>query len=140
MFGSSGKTEVSSPRAYLLYDSRCGPCTRFMKIVKLFDLHSNLTPLSIHGDEAIKLVRGRLSSSRLKSSFHIVEISSAGSEVYSAGDGLVRLTRYAPAGKLLFAIVSRLKFIRQFLRWSYFQATRIRSSSKSCSVRGNISR
>lgn len=110
-----------------------------MEIAKFLDLHSKLTPVSIYGNEAMTLVRGRLSSGRLMSSFHIVEVSNSGAEVYTAGDGLVRLTRYAPAGKYLYSIVSRMKFFRQFLRWSYYQATRIRSGSKSCSLSGSIS-
>jgi len=121
-------------RAYLLYDSRCGPCTSFMKIVKVLDFQGKLTPVSIHGRQAERLVRGVLSSNRLKSSFHVVEVSSLRSDVYSAGDGLIRLTRYAPAGRLTFGIVSRIKFLRQMVRWSYYQMTRLRSSSKSCDV------
>jgi hypothetical protein len=102
--------------------------------VKLLDLHGKLTPVSIHADQAEGLVRGLLSTRRLKSSFHIVELSNSGAEIYSAGDGLVRLTRYAPAGKLTFAIVSRVKFFRQLLRWTYYQASKIRDASKSCSL------
>jgi hypothetical protein len=108
-----------------------------MKTVKLLDFHGRLTPLSIHGNQAERIVHGLLSTSRLKSSFHIVEVSDSGAEIYSAGDGLVRLTRYTPAGQLTFGIVSRVKFLRQALRWAYYQATKIRSASKSCSLAGS---
>jgi hypothetical protein len=105
-----------------------------MKVVKLLDLHGKLTPVSIHGKQAERLVYGILSATRLKSSFHIVEVSDAGSEIYSAGDGLVRLTRYAPAGRVTYSMVSHVKLFRQALRWSYYQATRLREASKSCSL------
>jgi len=121
-------------RAYLLYDSRCGPCTQFMKVVKVLDFHDRLIPVSIHGGEARELVHGMISNSRLKNSFHVLEISKSGAEIYSAGDGMVRLTRYAPAGRITFFLVTHIKLLRQFVRWSYYQATRLRASSKSCNV------
>ncbi len=121
-------------RAYLLYDSRCGPCTRFMKIVKVLDLNHKLIPVSIYETETEGLVQGLLSSTRLKSSFHVLEVSQNKAEVYSAGDGLIRLTRYAPGGSVTYPVVSHAKFLRQFLRWAYFQATKIRKASKSCSL------
>ena len=124
------------PHTYLLYDSDCGPCTRFMRVAKVLDLHGELIPVSIHAKQAQRLVRGNLSPNRLKSSFHIVEITNSGSKIYSAGDGLVRLTRYAPGGKITFAAVSRIKFFRQVLRWTYYQGTRLRAASKSCSIGG----
>jgi predicted DCC family thiol-disulfide oxidoreductase YuxK len=126
--------KIGFSRAYLLYDSHCGPCTRFMKVVKLLDFQRKLTPVSIHGKQAEKLVSGKISEYRLKNSFHIVEVTNSGSEVFSAGDGIVRLTRYAPAGKIAFALVSKVKPFRQFLRWAYYEATRIRSASKTCSM------
>jgi predicted DCC family thiol-disulfide oxidoreductase YuxK len=125
---------ISFSKAYLLYDSRCGPCTDFMKLAKVLDLHRRLTPISIHGRQAEILVAGVISPTRLKNSFHVVEVRDGIAEVFSAGDGLIRLTRYAPGGKITFAAVSRIKSIRQALRWSYFQMTRIRSASKTCSV------
>ena len=63
---------------YLLYDSDCGPCTRFMRVAKVLDLHGELIPVSIHAKQAQRLVRGNLSPNRLKSSFHIVEITNSG--------------------------------------------------------------
>jgi len=121
-------------QTFLLYDSNCGPCTSFMKIVTGLDFRKKITPISIHGIQAENIVRGFLSTSRLKSSFHVVEISNSGTEVYSAGDGLVRLASYAPAGSLNYTIISRAKPLRQLLRWFYFQATRLRTASKSCSL------
>jgi len=137
MPGILGTPDVRLSRAYLLYDSRCGHCTQFMKTVKLLDFQGRLTPVSIHGNQAERIVHGLLSTSRLKSSFHIVEVSDSGAAIYSAGDGLVRLTRYTPAGQLTYGIVSRVKFLRQALRWAYYQATKIRSASKSCSLGGS---
>lgn len=106
-----------------------------MKLVKALDIQGKLTPVSVNGRHAEKLVRGVLSPSRLKSSFHVVEVSDSGSEVFSAGDGLVRLTRYTPGGRVTFGVVSRVKAFRQLFRWSYYQLTRIRGASKSCAVR-----
>jgi len=106
-----------------------------MKVAKALDLHGELIPLSIHGNQAERLVCEMLSPARLKNSFHIVEISNTGSKIYSAGDGLVRFTRYAPGGKITFAAVSRIKLFRQILRWTYYQGTRLRAASKSCSIR-----
>lgn len=110
-----------------------------MKLAKALDLHGKLTPVSINGEAAEGLVNGKMSVTRLKNSFHILEVSSGSSEIYSAGDGLVRLTRYTPAGRFTYAIVSRIKFFRQIVRWSYYQATRLRSASKSCSTEGKSS-
>jgi|SRR5579862_2966791 len=124
----------SGLQTFLLYDPNCGPCTSFMKIVTGFDFRKKIIPISIHGREAETLVRGFLSTTRLKSSFHIVEVSERGTRVYSAGDGLVRLTMYTPAGVLSYGIISRVKPLRQLVRWSYFQVTRLRNTAKSCSV------
>jgi len=121
-------------QTFLLYDSKCGPCTSFMKIVTGLDFRKRITPVSIHEVRAEELVRGLLSSSRLSGSFHIVEVTATNTQIYSAGDGLVRLVRYAPGGKLSYAIMSRVKPLRQLVRWSYFQVTRLRTASKSCSV------
>jgi len=121
-------------RTFLLYDSKCGPCTSFMKIVTGLDFRKRITPVSIHEIRAEELVRGFLSSSRLRGSFHIVEVTAANTQIYSAGDGLVRLAWYAPGGKFGYAIISRVKLLRQLVRWSYFQVTRLRTASKSCSV------
>lgn len=121
-------------QTFLLYDSKCGPCTSFMKIVTGLDFRKKITPISIHGIQAEDMVRGLLSTSRLKSSFHIVEVSAGATQIYSAGDALVRLARYAPAGSLNYAIISRVKPLRQLVRWSYFQVARLREASKSCSV------
>jgi predicted DCC family thiol-disulfide oxidoreductase YuxK len=132
MFGAGVNSGADRSHAYLLYDSRCGPCTRFMKIVKMLDLHRKLTPVSIHQKETVVLVDGMLSSGRLKSSFHVLEISQTKTSIYSAGDGLIRLTRYTPGGAITYSMVSHTKFLRQFFRWGYFQATRLRAASKSC--------
>lgn len=132
--GSVVKSDHLPVRAYLLYDSRCSPCTSFVKFVKMLDFHRILSPVSIHSEHAEHLVRGHLSTSRLKSSFHLVEVQDLHTEIFSAGDGIVRLTRYAPGGKFTFTIVNRIKSLRQAIRWSYFQMTRIRLASKTCSV------
>ena len=121
-------------QTFLLYDSKCGPCTSFMNIVTGLDFPKRITPVSIHGIQTENLVRGLISTPRLMSSFHVVEVSEAATRVYSAGDALVRLTRYAPGGYLYYAIISRVKPLRQLVRWSYFQAARLRTASKSCSV------
>jgi len=105
-----------------------------MKIAKLLDLHGKLTPLSIHDEAAEGLVSGLLSTGRLKRSFHVLEVTNSGSDVYSAGDGLVRLTRYTPGGRITYSVVSHVKILRQFVRWSYYQATKVRLASKSCSL------
>jgi hypothetical protein len=109
-----------------------------MKAVKMMDFREKLTPVSIWSPTAEDLVRGILSTNRLKSSFHIVEVQGCNIRVFSAGDGLVRLMRYMPAGVVAFAIVSRVKILRQAVRWSYFQMTRLRLASESCSVSENI--
>jgi len=132
MFGVRVNSGADRSYAYLLYDSCCGPCTRFMKIVKVLDLHRKLIPVSIHQKETAGLVDGMLSTGRLKSSFHVLEISQTETSIYSAGDGLIRLTRYTPGGAIMYPMVSHTKFLRQFFRWGYYQATRLRTASKSC--------
>ncbi len=59
-----------------------------MKVAKVLDLHDELIPVSIHGKQAERLVRGILSQTRLKSSFHIVEISNSGSKSTAPETGL----------------------------------------------------
>ncbi len=105
-----------------------------MKLVKMLDLHGKLIPVSIHEKGTEGLVKGLLSSDRLKSSFHVLEVSRSGADVYSAGDGLIRLTRYTPGGSITYPMISHTKFLRQFLRWAYYQATKIRAASKSCAL------
>ena len=100
----------------------------------MLDLHGKLTPVSIHEKKTEGLVKGLLSSDRLRSSFHVLEVSHRGADVYSAGDGLIRLTRYTPGGAITYAMVSHTKLLRQFLRWAYYQATKIRAASTSCTL------
>jgi hypothetical protein len=109
-----------------------------MKIVKMLDLHGKLTPVSIHDKAAEGLVSGLLSTGKLKRSFHVLEVTNSGSDVYSAGDGLVRLTRYTPGGRVTYSLVSHVKILRQFVRWSYYQATKLRSASKTCSLHDTV--
>ncbi|MFI5420659.1 MAG: DCC1-like thiol-disulfide oxidoreductase family protein [Nitrososphaerales archaeon] len=128
----SDRLPARSHFTYLLYDSGCGPCTSFMKLVAQLDVHRQILPVSFYAAGAAKLAGPSMSRRRLFSSFHLVEISKGKREVFSAGDGAIRLTKYLPLGSLAYKLVARTKFLRTFIRRLYFQATRIRAASTSC--------
>ena len=125
----------SAVGTYLLYDSDCGPCTKFMRLVGQLDVHRRIVPVSLGDPQAAKLAGPEMSRRRLQSSFHLVEISNGKKQVFSAGDGAIRLTKYLPLGSLSYWIVDRMKFLRNFIRRAYFQTTRIRASSASCDTK-----
>ncbi len=131
----TGQAKLRSQSAYLLYDSGCGPCTSFMKVVSQLDVHRQIVPVSFYDVQAAKLAGPGISKRRLFSSFHLVEISKGKREVFSAGDGAIRLTKYLPLGSLTYKLVRQTKFLRSFIRRMYFHATRVRASSKTCSVK-----
>lgn len=112
--------------AYLLYDSDCGPCTRFMKLSKLLDFENALIPVSLHSEFASNLVRQKMSEEQVKKSFHIVLQQSDGKQVFSAGDGLIELLRFLPFGKAINRVFWRIKSLRDFAHLFYFLATRFR--------------
>jgi predicted DCC family thiol-disulfide oxidoreductase YuxK len=120
--------------AYLLYDSDCGPCTNFMKLVGHLDVHHQITPVSFYESESFNLAGPEMSRRQMLSSFHLVEISEEKRKVFSAGDGAIRLTKYLPLGFLTFRAINRVKFLRKFVRRVYFGATRIRGASPSCAT------
>ncbi|MDA4111700.1 MAG: DCC1-like thiol-disulfide oxidoreductase family protein [Thaumarchaeota archaeon] len=134
-FESDFKTRKRDSRTvtYLLYDSDCGPCTSFKKIVKRLDLRGQIVPVSLQDPEAIELARPSMSKQRMAASFHLIELSNETRQVFSAGDGAIRLTKYFPLGFLIYPLVNQTKFLRQLVRRVYFQATRFRTS-ESCGL------
>ena len=129
-----GANRAVRQESFLLYDADCGPCTRFMKAVKRADLRHKIIPVPLQSGFATSLVSRKLSRTRLKASFHLVEVSDENTEIFSAGDGLIQLISYMPFGFILSKPVARFKKARNAVRWFYLQATRFRSASKSCAI------
>jgi predicted DCC family thiol-disulfide oxidoreductase YuxK len=115
--------------AYLLYDADCGPCTLFMRIVKRFDIGRKIIPVALQVHFAADLVRGKLSDEEAFRSFHLVQVSKDGKQIFSAGDGLVQLLEYLPFGDRLVSVIRRVKIFGRFVDSVYLQASRIRKSS-----------
>jgi predicted DCC family thiol-disulfide oxidoreductase YuxK len=113
--------------AYLLYDSECKICSRFMSVVRRLDLNRKITPVPLRDQLSINLVRGKLSKEEMLHSFHMVRVMNSGeNQVFSAGDGLVELLEYMPFCSGFKSLANRVKTLRALVRWSYIQATRLR--------------
>lgn len=126
---------VPKQSAYLLYDADCGPCTRFMRIVKLLDFRNMLVPVPLRGERAKILVNGSLSNDELMRSFHIVITdSSMHTRIFSAGDGLIALLRFFPLGFIAGGVFQRIKTLRDVANWSYIRAAHLHQSSDECSM------
>ena len=127
----------NEPSTFLLYDSDCGPCTKFMHVVKRLDVKDKLDPVDLNSSFAAELVKNRLTRDELVSSFHLVirQEPQEDAQVFSAGSGLIQLLRYLPCGNLSFPLVRRFRPTRSCVRWIYKQATRLRERSDACSIK-----
>jgi|GEM_PF-3347671 predicted DCC family thiol-disulfide oxidoreductase YuxK len=116
--------------AYLLYDTNCGSCKRFMKIVRLLDFSRKLIPVALQDQLSLELVSGKLTSEEMFCSFHLVQVMNSGqNQVLSAGDALVQLLEYFPFGGRITSMMQRVKISRSLVSWTYLQASRIRTAS-----------
>ena len=116
--------------AYLLYDSKCGRCTSFMKIAKWFDHHDLLAPVPLQYDLARNLVNGEKSSEELMDSFHTVTIEKSGKRnLASGGDGLIELLKYFPVTEKVAPVAASSTFFRVLAKYVYLGLARLRGNT-----------
>lgn len=116
--------------AYLLYDSDCGVCSRFVKTIRLFDSRKRIIPVALRDQLSRDLVGNKLSREEMHASFHLVEIMNSGEKrIFSAGDGVVQLLGYLPFCTGAKSFIDRAKILRSLFGWSYLQTTRLRTAS-----------
>ncbi|MHB8566280.1 MAG: thiol-disulfide oxidoreductase DCC family protein [Nitrososphaerales archaeon] len=119
--------------AFLLYDSTCGSCSRFVRVIKKFDRKDKIEPVSLYSGLAFKLAGSRLTKEELHASFHlIVRDPLAGDQIFSEGSGLVHLLPYLPGGNLVFPIVRRFGPTRALASLFYDRIAKLRDRSGSC--------
>jgi len=125
--------------AYLLYDSNCGPCTKFKDIVIRLDMTHRLIPIPLQSDLAYELVRSQESRAELMQAFHIVyararpTLNAEQQEtVFSAGDALIQLIRLLPLGSMLYWVITHFRPLRRLIRWTYTRIAQFRAVSVSC--------
>ncbi len=128
---------MRSANAFLLYDSHCGPCSRFMKAIKKLDRKNEIMPVSLYSRLALDLVGQMLSKREMMSSFHLV-VKDAGSgrtQIFSAGNGVIQLLRYMPGGSVLFPVARKISPVRASVRWLYKQVAKLRLRSVACAIK-----
>lgn len=117
--------------AYVLYDSDCGHCSSFLKVVKLFDVREVLIPVPLKSDMAFRLVKDVMAKQQMLKSFHLVTRSHGFSTVYSGGDGMIQLLVYFPLVSAATILFRRYESLRLIANRAYLQTTRT-SHSSSC--------
>jgi hypothetical protein len=117
-----------SGATFILYDDSCGPCTRFVHVVKLLDVKNCLTPVSLFDPGARELVGEELSESQIDRSFHLFFAEHPiGTRVFSQGRALLQLLRFFPITCMVADFLSKSQFITNFSNWFYLQVSRIRA-------------
>jgi len=121
--------------AFLLYDSKCGSCARFKKIVERLDFSHRMMPVSLQNEQARSLLPNFISDEEMMASFHIVyqaeaNLNGLNGRIYNAGDALIQVIRMLPLGSVNYRLICRFKSIRNLVRWIYFHLAVLRSNSR----------
>jgi predicted DCC family thiol-disulfide oxidoreductase YuxK len=82
---------------HLVYDSACGPCSRFKRIVDFLDRYNELDYFSLNQADALGLLDS-IPKSRRHSSFHLISQEGI---VRSGSEAIPLLVSLLPSGKLL---------------------------------------
>jgi predicted DCC family thiol-disulfide oxidoreductase YuxK len=99
-----------APRATLIYDSNCGSCTRFAKLVGRLDLRRRLVFVSLYDPVIEARLRPKLGEAYDKS-FHL-ELEPDG-KVVSGEDALEYLASLLPAMAPLGAVAFKVPGVRE---------------------------
>ena len=128
-------------RAYLLYDSDCGPCTRFKNFVIRLDIAHKLIPIPQQNSLAYELVRSQETRAEMMQAFHIVYTNGPPilareqrELIYSAGDALIQLIRLLPLGTVAYWVVTHFSPLRRLIQWSYPRMAALQAISMSCKM------
>ena len=119
---------------YLLaYDSDCGPCTKFKRLVDFLDAYHAIDFVSLTDANE----RGLLDSipkSRRSKSFHLI---SPNGEIQSGSDALYDLISLFPLGGYISKLIVLLPGGKRMTRLLYYALSRLRNSS-SCRLGDNL--
>ncbi len=117
-------------RFTLVYDSGCGPCTRFKNAVKFLDAYHRLEGQSLLDADRDGLL-DEVPVSRRHRSFHLVF---PGGEVLSGADALPELIRLLPSGGMVAGLVYATPVGRWSMAFVYSTFVRLHDSG-SCEYR-----
>jgi predicted DCC family thiol-disulfide oxidoreductase YuxK len=81
----------------LVYDAKCGPCTRFRNLLGLLGRRSSIK----YEDLALADRKGRLAAVNRGERYRSFHLISPGGEVWSGPDSFPRLTALLPGGFIL---------------------------------------
>lgn len=99
-------------RAIVLYDDDCGFCRWSLGLVLRWDREHQLWPAPITGPVGERWLAGMPMADRL-ASWHLVEHG----VVSSGGRGLVAVSRYLPAGRVLAVVAPAYRFVADHRSW-----------------------
>ncbi len=118
------------PWVTLVYDSDCGPCTRFRRIVGFLDTRGRLNFASLTTADRTGLL-DQVPAERRHRSFHLASRSGA---VSSGTKALPELLALLPSGGLISGLVARAPLGYRSLTFVYTTFARLHDAG-SCSYR-----
>ena len=122
-------------RRTLVYDSDCGPCTRFRDVVGFLDAQNVMGYLGL--DEAERAgILDRIPPSRRHRSFHLV---TDGGDAWSGAEALAPLAALLPGGAPLSFILSRSPRASSCAAFVYGVFSRLHDAG-SCAYERGVSR
>ena len=125
-------TSLSHEKNILAFDSDCGPCKRFSRIVDFLDRHERIDfmPLAIADNKGLL---DKIPEHLRYKSFHLILPDG---EVKSATEGVLQLIAILPMGSIISPIVNHFPGGKRLVRFIYNQAAKLRKNG-SCSIDGN---
>ena len=120
---------ISTSRYTLAYDSDCGPCTMFRRLVGFLDRSKSIKFIPLTQADNEGLLDSIQKDFRF-SSFHLIL---PGREVRSGSDGVLELIRILPGGRVTHPIVRYLPGAIPLVRFIYARLSRLHNNS-SCAI------
>ncbi len=117
----------------LVYDSDCGPCTKFKRLVDFLDAYHTIDFVTLIDANERGLLDSIPESNRFNS-FHLI---SPNGEIQSGSEALYDLIGLFPLGHHVSKLIVLLPGGKRMTRFLYYTLSRLRSAS-SCHLSDNL--
>ena len=115
----------------LVFDSGCGPCTRFKNAISFLDTREKMRYVGLDNADQEGLLQAVPANLRHRS-FHLV---SSDGQAWSGAAAFPELARLLPAGRLSGALLQRSVLASRAAGWLYLVFSRLHDVG-ACSYRG----
>lgn len=122
-----------SGRYVLAYDSDCGPCTRFRRLVGLLDRHKRIEFISISRAQKDGLLDSIPPETHYKS-FHLLLPDG---QVRSGADGVVELFAILPGRSIAYTFVKHFPGAKRIVAYAYSSLSKLHDNG-SCAADSHL--